>query len=153
MSIDQRFTSLRGSSAALIALLACWSPSVSDAGRAFVSAPVADSRPLMPGVWGGDHIRMVIGRESTRLEYDCAAGTIDQPIGLDASGQFTVKGSYAPEHHGPRRDGETAARRAVYVGRVTGATMTLTVTLEAGGQRVGRFTLKRGNDPLLMKCR
>lgn len=153
MSMDQRFTWLHGSSAALTALLACWSPSVSDAGRGIVSPPIAESRRLTPGVWGGDHIRMEIDRDRARLEYDCATGTIDQPIVLDASGKFTVKGSYGPEHHGPRRDGQTASARARYVGRVTGETMTLTVTLEAGAQQVGRFTLKRGNDPLLTKCR
>src|SRR5262245_66200565 len=153
MSIDQRFTSLRGSNAALIALLACWSIPASEVAGGFAPVSVAEPRTLAQGVWGGDHLRMEIGRERTRLEYDCATGTIDQPIVLDADGKFTEKGSYAPEHHGPRRDGQAGTARAVYVGRGNADTMTLTVTRQASAQRVGRFTLTRGNDPLLTKCR
>jgi len=144
--------SLRSSIAAVVALLACWWPSLPDSARVDVLS-TAKSRTLIPGVWGGDHIRMVVGRDDARLEYDCATGTIDQPIILDASGKFIAKGSHTPEHGGPRRNQQAAVPRARYVGRVIGDTMTLTVTLEAGGQRVGVFRLKRGNDPLLTKCR
>jgi hypothetical protein len=150
MSIDRPFTSLRSASAALI-LLACWSPSISDAAGGVVPAHVAESRRLMPGVWGGDHVRMEIAGERASLEFDCATGTIGQPIVLDGSGRFSAKGSYAPEH-GPRRERETSTS-AVYAGRVSGETMTLTITLEAGAQRVGRFTLTRDREPLLTKCR
>jgi hypothetical protein len=151
MSIDQRSRSPRGSRVVVMALLACssaWAP-----GSARGDMQSAELRTMTPGVWGGDHIRMVISREGAQLEYDCATGTIDQPIVLDARGAFTAKGSYAPEHGGPRRKGEAAGARARYVGRVSAETMTLTVTLEADAQRVGRFTLTRGNDPLLTKCR
>src|SRR5438132_4057222 len=78
----------------------------------------AESRPMAPGLWGGDHIRMTIGRAGARLEYDCADSTIDQPIILDANGRFTAKGSYAPAHGGPRREGQDASNRARYVGEV-----------------------------------
>jgi len=144
MSIDQRPWSPRGSSVVVISVLVCWS--------AWASLS-AELHTLAPGVWGGDRLRMVIGREGAQLEFDCAAGTIDRPIALDASGKFNAKGTYTPEHGGPRREREAAAPRASYVGRVRGEAMTLTVTLDAGAERVGVFTLKRGNDPLLMKCR
>jgi hypothetical protein len=151
MSIDQRSKSRRGSSAVVVALLACWSAGGTPASAQ--GAPSAELRTMAQGVWGGDHIRMVIGREGAQLEFDCATGTIDRPIVLDGSGRFTAKGSYAPERGGPRRESEAAAPRARYVGRVRADTMTLTVVLDASAERVGVFTLKRGNDPLLAKCR
>jgi hypothetical protein len=98
-------------------------------------------------------VRMVVSDVGAGLEYDCASGTIDQPIVLDARGRFAAKGSYTPERGGPRRQAPTAVARARYVGRIDGDTMKLTVTLETGNEPVGMFTLKRGDDVLLTKCR
>jgi len=47
-----------------------------------------------------------------------ADSTIDQPITLDAKGQFTAKGSYTPDRGGPCRSGPAPAARARYVGEV-----------------------------------
>src|SRR6266508_1184386 len=113
----------------------------------------AESRSMAPGLWGGDHVRMTVSRTGARLEYDCADSTVDQPIILDARGRFTAKGAYTPAHGGPRRNGEAAAGRARYVGEVRADTMRLTATLENTKQPVGVFTLRRGDDPLLTKCR
>jgi hypothetical protein len=112
-----------------------------------------EARRVAPGLWGGHHVRMMVSDEGARLEYDCAGGTIDQPIVLDARGRFAAKGSYTPERGGPRREAPTAVARARYVGRIDGDTMKLTVTLETGKEPVGMFTLKRGDDVLLTKCR
>ena len=151
MSVDHGSTARRRSLGD-IALLACLLLSLPRPARAEVPF-AADPRPLTLGIWGGDHIRMVVSRQGAQLEYDCAIGAIDRPIVLDAGGKFTAKGSYTSEHGGPRRKDDSAAARARYVGRVSAETMTLTVTLEAGAQRVGQFTLTRGTDPLLTKCR
>jgi hypothetical protein len=96
---------------------------------------------------------MIVSSSGALLEYDCASGKIDRPIIVDVRGGFNTQGSYASEHGGPRRDGDTALTRARYVGRVRGDTMRLTVTLEHSEKPVGVFTLTRGNDPLLTKCR
>jgi hypothetical protein len=96
---------------------------------------------------------MMISRTGARLEYDCAESTIDQPIILDARGKFTVRGSYSSERGGPRRNEQAAAARARYVGEVSADTMKLTVTLESTKEPVGVFMLRRGEDPLLTKCR
>ena len=79
--------------------------------------------------------------------------TIDEPITLDTKGKFSAKGSYTPNRSGPRRSGATSAGRARYVGEVSADTMKLTVTLESTKEPVGVFTLRRGEDPLLTKCR
>src|SRR5204863_10104476 len=111
------------------------------------------SRRVAPGLWGGEHVRMEVSDLGARLEYDCAGGTIDRPMTLDARGRFDQKGSYTPEHGGPQRDGRAAVVRARYVGRVGGDTMRLTVRIETRKEPVGLFTLKRGYDALLTKCR
>lgn len=118
-----------------------------------IAVLVSSAGPLAPGLWGGAHLRMVVNRSGARLEFDCAEGTIDQPINVDASGRFAAKGSFTPEHGGPRRDDRIAAPRARFVGRTSGDAMKLTVTLESSKQPVGVFSLTRGNDALLTKCR
>jgi hypothetical protein len=149
-----RLTKSWGTSNVLIvALLTLCSPVMRSAARAHSQGPAAESRRVAPGLWGGDHVRMTVSRIGARLEYDCADSTIDQPIILDARGRFTAKGSYTPARGGPRRNGEAAAGRARYVGEVRADTMRLTVTLENTKPPVGVFTLRRGDDPLLTKCR
>ena len=92
-------------------------------------------------------------RSGAQLEFDCAEGTIDQPINVDARGRFAARGSFTPEHGGPRREDQVAGARARFVGQVSGDAMKLTITLEGSKQPVGVFSMTRGNDPLLTKCR
>jgi hypothetical protein len=40
-------------------------------------------------VWGGDHVNLVVTDAGGALEYDCAHGTIDQPLVIDSSGDST----------------------------------------------------------------
>jgi hypothetical protein len=115
--------------------------------------PLARRHQVPPGPWGGEHVRMIVNSSGAVLEYDCATGRIDRPLILDAKGGFNAQGSYVPEHGGPRRDDDAGATGARYVGRVRGETMRLTVTLEQTKTPVGVFTLTRGGDPLLTKCR
>jgi hypothetical protein len=115
--------------------------------------PGAQRRHVSPGLWGGEHVRMIVSSGGALLEYDCASGKIDRPIIVDVRGGFNAQGSYVSEHGGPRRNGDTALTRARYVGRVSGNTMRLTVMLEHSEKPVGVFALTRGNDPLLTKCR
>ena len=96
---------------------------------------------------------MVVSDVGARLEYDCASGTVDQPMILDARGGFDVKGSYTLDRGGPRRQEQVPVGRARYAGRVDGDMMRLTVTLETGKKPVGMFTLTRDQDTLLTKCR
>ena len=39
--------------------------------------------PIAPGSWGGNHIRMIVTAEGAAIEYDCAWGTIDEPLLAD----------------------------------------------------------------------
>jgi hypothetical protein len=109
--------------------------------------------PLAPGEWGGQHIGLTVLDRGATLEYDCASGTIDEPISLDSRGHFSAVGIHTPGHGGPASIDEVPDRRpARYVGSTDGRTMTLTVTLSDGGEQVGTYKLVRGASPAVFKC-
>ena len=111
-------------------------------------------KTLAAGVWGGEHLRMDVSGRGASLDFDCASGTIDRPIVLDGGGAFDVKGTYMPQHAGPvLRDEEANARPVRYVGRVKGDVLTLTIVAADNGDRLGEFTLTRGSEGRVMKCR
>ena len=104
--------------------------------------------------WGGEHIRVVVREGGADVEYDCARGTMDAPLDPDDAGRFDVAGKHVREGPGPIRVGKARPSRPVrYTGKVSGRTMTLTVTLTDTAQEVGTFTLTRGTEGRLRKCR
>ncbi len=105
------------------------------------------------GMWGGAHVALSVGEDGARIEYDCANGTIEQPIHLDRHGRFDVRGTHERQAGGPVRiDAPTQSQPARYVGRIVGTRMTLNVTLVKSGESVGTFTLKHGVEPRLFRC-
>jgi len=130
--------------ATLVALLAsagCQSPT--GAGTDRVAA----------GPWGGDHIRLDVTSSGGAIEYDCAHGTIDEPILVDNASRFSVAGTHTFEHGGPVRLDEPPDRHpARYDGRVVGDTMEITVTVTDTRQRVGQFMLLLNHPARLLKC-
>lgn len=109
---------------------------------------------VQKGKWGGDHISLSIEKKGTRLEYDCAHGTIDQPMKVDSKGRFDVTGTHVSEGGGPITRGEKPDRHpARYRGQVTGDRMVITVTLTDTKQTAGTFTLVYGQSPNLFKCK
>jgi hypothetical protein len=117
------------------------------------AAASGQSRRIAEGSWGGMGIRMVITRTGARIEYDCAHGTITEPLRLDAGGRFDLKGLHFPEHGGPIREGEEPRGRPVrYTGHVTGENMTLTVRHEESDTPAGSDKLVRGKTGRIHKC-
>ena len=109
---------------------------------------------LAAGVWGGSHIRMEVGEGGVNFEFDCGAGNIDRPVALDGEGRFDVKGTFNVQHAGPvLRDEEANTRPARYSGRVRGDTLTLTVAFADSEEEGNTYTLTRGSEGRLMKCR
>lgn len=109
--------------------------------------------PLPPGEWGGQHIGLTVVDRGATLEYDCASGTIDEPLSVDSRGDFRAVGTHTRGHGGPVSVDETPDRHpARYVGSTDGKTMTLTVTLSDTGERLGTYTLVRGANPAVVKC-
>ena len=104
------------------------------------------------GAWGGDHISLEVGTKSASIEYDCAHGVIEGPLTLDVNGRFSLKGTHTPERGGPiRADQQARSLPAKFVGSVNGNTMTLTLKLE--GSEDETFTLEKGKEANLFKCK
>jgi hypothetical protein len=96
---------------------------------------------------------MIVSDTGAAIEYDCAAGTISQPLRLSADGAFDWTGTHYIGHGGPSRVDEPAnAHPARYTGRATDESMTLTLTLTDGAQPPQTFTLRRGGNAMVFKC-
>ena len=88
-----------------------------------------------------------------KLDYDCAAGTIDGPVILNALGEFHEKGTHTPGTGGPvRQDQVPPALPALYHGSVQGERMTLRVIVPSNGTVIGPLELMLGAAPVLMRC-
>lgn len=113
-----------------------------------------ESTPLAAGLWGGEHVRLDVREGGAEIEYDCAHGTLAAPLVPDSGGRFEVVGTHVREGPGPiRLNVPRVGHPARYAGVVTGDQMTLTVTLTDKGEEIGRFTLARGSEGRLRKCR
>lgn len=109
-------------------------------------------RHISTGLWGGQHISMKVGAKSATIEYDCATGVIDGPLVVNDNGHFNLRGTHRAEHGGPIRADETSSGQpATYTGTIEGNTMTL--TLKVGDSEAETFTLEKGKEGDLFKCK
>jgi hypothetical protein len=105
------------------------------------------------GDWGGEHIALTITPAGASLEFDCAHGTIGEPIQPAGGGTFDASGVYVREHGGPIREDEPPdSHPARYQGRIDGSRMALTVTLTDGEEWSAQFTLTQGAAARVYKC-
>jgi hypothetical protein len=113
----------------------------------------AQSGDTSANAWGGDHVRMELTKTGAKLDFDCASGTIDQPLTIPEDGKFQAHGTFIPERPGPvRKDGNPAAA-ATYVGTIKGDSMYLEIVLAASKETVGTYQLTRGSPGHVFKCR
>jgi len=111
------------------------------------------------GMWGGPHVGASFQGGLADLSFDCAAGTIDDPLYPAQDGSFSAKGTYRTGASGPVKVGQFfKSQGAVYSGQVTRAAakdsprvMTLNVALE-DGTALGPFTLTEGTPPQITRC-
>ena len=61
---------------------------------------------MTKGTWGGNHISMEVTDDGAQIEYDCAHGTISEPLRIDSQGKFSAKGTHVRERGGPVRLGD-----------------------------------------------
>lgn len=111
-------------------------------------------KSLPNSVWGGEHIKLVITSTGATLEYDCANGTIDEPLRPDKDGNFKAPGTHVFERGGPGRPVEPPPKRhpAFYRGWTNGIEMRITVILLDTKREFGSFKLGKGRRPVLEKC-
>jgi hypothetical protein len=111
------------------------------------------------GTWGGAHIGLDFEGGLADVRFDCASGTIDDPIYPAADGSFSAKGTYRTGTAGPIKVGQFfKSQGALFAGRAPKRpakdgprTMTLSVALE-DGTTLGPFTLSEGAPPQLTRC-
>lgn len=106
------------------------------------------------GMWGGQHVGLWVDDNHSRLEYDCARGTIEQILKVDSKGRFKANGIHIFEGGGPVTEGDKPdSHPALYTGQVAGPLMTITITLTDTNKILGPYTLTYGHSPALTKCR
>ena len=117
-----------------------------------VIAKTQNMQRIPTGVWGGQHINIEVGEKSATIEYDCASGVINGPLLVDASGNFKLRGTHRIERGGPiRADDDSKGHPATYTGSIKGNTMRL--TLKVGDGDAETFTLEKGKEGELVKCK
>jgi hypothetical protein len=117
-----------------------------------VAAKTQNMQRIPTGVWGGQHINIEVGEKSATIEYDCASGVINGPLSVDANGNFKLRGTHRIERGGPiRADDDSKGQPATYTGTIKGNTMTL--TLKVGNADSETFTLEKGKEGELVKCK
>ncbi len=106
-----------------------------------------------PETWGGMHVTMEVSAEGATLQFDCAQGAILQPIRPNAKGEFSVSGTYTPEHGGPvQKDNPSRDLPAIYKGAIAGDTMHLEIVLSDKNQQPEPFILTRGKTGRVVRC-
>lgn len=107
---------------------------------------------LPEGKWGGQHVRLDVTATGANIEFDCGHGTLAGPLML-RDGRFAASGTYVREAGRVRLDGTEKSQPAHFKGQVEGAQMTLTFSLAADGSDAETFTLTRGAETRLFKCK
>jgi len=110
-----------------------------------------DGNTVASGMWAGDHVALDVGGAGAQVTFDCAHGTIDQPMTLDASSNFDTPGTFTTDG-GPTPETQTA-RPARYRGHVSGSTMTLAIVLTDRNESAGEFSLAKGGNVRLTRCK
>jgi hypothetical protein len=104
--------------------------------------------------WGGEHIRLRITTDGAIVDFDCASGTITEPVKVDTKGQFRLTGMFTREQPGlVRKDESSTTTAATYLGDVVGDTMRLSIKTVPQNEAVGEYVLTRARAGHVVKCR
>ena len=136
-----RFRSLTGGVIALVAS-ACGSSLL----------PPSDGR-LALGTWGGDNAGVIVTDSAVHVHIGCTFGDLPGDIQLDASGRFTLDGTYVLRAY-PIQVGPPLP--AQFSGRVAGSRLTLAIavndTVEHKVVALGPVTVVYGKQPQMGPC-
>ncbi len=137
----------RGRSSGLLAIL-------------LAALPILGACESVVGVSAGDlygsddGVVLVVTESGADLEWDCAAGQIEEPLEPAGDGRFDLGGTYTPGVGLPvREDDPPRAEPARYVGRFSGSSrMELTVELPERDTSLGPYVLRLGHEVVLHRC-
>ena len=116
--------------------------------------PQGGNEASSDSIWGGEHIELTVTASGAEIEFDCANGTIAEPIPLASNSGFKLKGTFTREHGGPVRENEPSrVAAATYSGAVENGTMHLKVTVSGKEPYQEFFVLRRGHAGQVVKCR
>jgi hypothetical protein len=109
---------------------------------------------VAPGdFFGGEGVLLTIRELGADLEWDCAAGRIEDAFETAADGSFDLQGTHTPGPGGPiREDDQPEAETARYTGRLSGSRMTLSVELPERGVTLGPHELRYREEAVLRRC-
>ena len=110
-----------------------------------LAAPITE----VTGTWGGDDAGLIVTDSEVHVHIGCTLGDADGPIHPDDDGRFEATGTYNVDAYPVDRGIVHPAR---FSGRVTGTTMTLTVTLTDTTLQLGPVALVYGKEPEMGPC-
>jgi hypothetical protein len=111
------------------------------------------TQPVAPGSFGGMGIIVTVGKNSVKIEYDCADGEILHQLKTDKKGNFKIDGTHLGPNVGPiRRDDQRKPALVRYEGQIVNKLMKLKVTNIKTGEVLGEYTLERGKPPVMHRC-
>jgi hypothetical protein len=126
-------------------------------GIALLSAPALRAQEKgidSSEIWGSRGIFLQMNASGATIEFDCAHGTVTDPMPPIAGGAFSVAGTYTPEMGGPvQKDNPSRDLPATYKISISGDTMRLEVILADRSRQPPPFTLTRGTAGKVIKCR
>ena len=126
-------------------------------GIALLSAPALRAQEKgidSSQIWGGRGIALHMNATGATIEFDCAHGTIKDPMPPIAGGDFSVAGFYTPEMGGPvQKNAPPRDLHATYNISISGDTMRLQVMLADKNPQPPPYTLTRGTAGKVIKCR
>ena len=123
-------------------------------GSCFESGPLPpNDGKLALGTWGGDGAGVIVTDEQGHVHVGGTFGDMPPNIQLDATGHFTVSGSYVLRAY-PIQQGPSLP--ASFSGRVSGRVLTLAIavndTVEKKLVALGPVTVEFGRTPELGPC-
>ena len=105
------------------------------------------------GTWGGDNTGMIVTDSAAHVHVGCTFGDMPGRIPLDASGRFTIDGSYVLQAY-PIQLGPSLP--ASFSGQVVGRTLTLAIavndTVAKKVVALGPVTVVLGREPQMGPC-
>jgi hypothetical protein len=107
------------------------------------ASPSPRPRQVRNGPWGGDQTNLFVRSDGALVQWDCAHGTINEPLVLTENNTFHVKGTYASEA-GPVHNPPAPEEPAQFFGQIEGDMMTFGMTLENNPSITQVYMLKRG---------